>query len=105
MGNSFLRKAGIFGGIFASLLIAVKLKVILSDPLSRCFVFSKSGLGQDVKKSIMSSPDLESAITRIIVGDVQTLEFPVRYRSMTGFRSENPMMTGLRGLFKLLKAQ
>jgi|688.fasta_scaffold37171_4 2-phospho-L-lactate transferase/gluconeogenesis factor (CofD/UPF0052 family) len=105
MGSSVLRSAGIFGGILASLLIAMKLKVILSDPLSRCFVFSRSGLGEDIRNSIMKCPSLESAITRIILGDVQTLEFPVRYRSMTGFRSENPLTTGLRGLLRLLKAQ
>jgi 2-phospho-L-lactate transferase/gluconeogenesis factor (CofD/UPF0052 family) len=105
MGNSLLRGVGVFGGILASLLVAVKLKVIVSDPLSRCFVFSKSGLSEDVKKLILSSPSLESAITRIFTGDVQTLEFPVRYRSMTGFRNENALMTGLKGLLRLLRAK
>jgi 2-phospho-L-lactate transferase/gluconeogenesis factor (CofD/UPF0052 family) len=105
MGNSFLRALGVFGGILASVSVAAKLRVILSDPMSRCFVFSRSGLGDDGQSIVLSSPTLESAVARIISADIQTIEFPVRYRSMTGFRRENPLLSGLKGLLRLIGAK
>lgn len=104
MGSSILRALGVFGGILSSVIIAAKLRVILSDPLSRCFVFSRTGLGDRGRSIVLSAPSLEAAISRIISADIQTVEFPVRYRSMTGFRRESPLVWGVRRLSKLMKA-
>jgi 2-phospho-L-lactate transferase/gluconeogenesis factor (CofD/UPF0052 family) len=104
MGSSTVRALAVLGGILASVIIALKLRVILSDPLTRCFVFSKAGLGSSGRSIVSSASSIEQAIVRVIAADIQTVEFPVRYRSMTGFRRENPLLSGLGRLIRLVRA-